>query len=227
LRTPVSSVLGHSELLLEEVVDSPEQQRTYLKRIHAKMLGFNRLIQDLFELARIESQSDRFRMACLPLAPLIEKVYEKYLSDVQNAGIRFSCDITVAPDISVSVDEDRLDQVFANLIANATRYVSKQGSIRIHCSLTDHGQEGEPLPGGKSMALLSVSDDGPGIPPEHVANIFERFYRANKSQNASSEHSGLGLAISKEIILAHGGQIWVDEAAKQGCTISFTLPILS
>lgn len=229
LRTPVSSVLGHAELLLEEIVDSPDQQRGYIKRIHAKMLGFNRLIQDLFELAKIESQQERFHMVPVPALVVVENVYQKYLYDVQNAGIAFEnrCSLTLS--VQVLADEDRLDQVFANLISNALRYTPAGGLIAIGCQLTDKPPDGlAPTTNGTlGWICFTVADDGSGIVPEEAFRIFERFYRGNEAVRTNpSEHSGLGLAIAREIILAHGGRIWADAAVEQGCTIHFVLPVI-
>jgi len=226
LRTPVSSILIHSELLLEEITESPEQQRIYLKRIHAKMLGFSRLIQDLFELAKIESQQDRFHMVPISVATVVQNIYEKYLLDVQNAGIRFEYRIAVGGDVMISADADRLDQVFANMISNAIRYTKPGGTISISCEFTNNQVSALDVKGTPRALLLKVADDGAGIASEHVSNIFERFYRGSNARENPAEHSGLGLAIAKEIIVAHNGHIWIEEAVCRGCTVCFTLPTL-
>ncbi|CQR73459.1 Alkaline phosphatase synthesis sensor protein PhoR [Sporomusa ovata DSM 2662] len=227
LRTPVSSVLGHAELLMEDVVESPEQQRAYIKRIHDKMLGFNRLIQDLFELAKIESQQERFRMAPVTAASLVENIYQKYLYDVQNAGTIFENNSRIPPVVRLMADEDRLDQVFANLISNSLRYISPGGRIAIGCRLTDKPPDDLAVIGSGKFIRFTVADDGIGIEPEQALRIFERFCRGNEAaRDNPSEHSGLGLAIAKEIILAHGGRIWVDTTVSRGCTIHFVLPAI-
>lgn len=226
LRTPVSSVLGHAELLLEDVVDSPDEQRTYIKRIHSKMLGFNRLIQDLFELAKIESQQERFQMVPLSAAEFMEDIYQKYVFDVENLGIQFENTSNIAKDIMVVADAQRLEQVFANLISNATRYVNQGGTIRIACQQTEKEFCGYTIDGYKQLVCFTVADNGIGVAPEFVPHIFERFNRGGESGTSPAEHSGLGLAISKEIVVAHGGRIWVDTEVSQGCTIHFILPAL-
>lgn len=227
LRTPVSSVLGHAELLLEDVVESPDQQRAYIKRIHAKMLGFNRLIQDLFELAKIESQQERFRMSPVAAAGLVENIYQKYLYDVQNAGIAFENHSSIPPAVRLLADEDRLDQVFANLISNSLRYTSPGGRIAIGCRLTDKPPDDLAVTVSVKLICFTVADDGIGIEPEQASRIFERFCRGKEAaRDNPSEHSGLGLAIAKEIILAHDGRIWVDTTVSRGCTIHFVLPAI-
>ncbi|WP_378955876.1 ATP-binding protein [Pelosinus sp. sgz500959] len=223
LRTPVASVLGHVELLLEGFAETPEQQQNYLKRIHSKMLGLNRLIQDLFELTKIESQQAGFQMSKVAAKEIVEKIFERYLFDVKNAGFGFEYQNDVAMNVMVSADTDRLDQVFANLISNAIRYIQPGGCITISCELLDSWSDGK---NPDRMVLLKVADDGIGIAPEHIPNIFERFYRGSEARETSSENSGLGLAIVKEIVVAHGGHIWVDTTISQGCTICFTLPVI-
>ncbi|WP_371362181.1 Adaptive-response sensory-kinase SasA [Sporomusa rhizae] len=227
LRTPVSSVLGHAELLMEDVVESPEQQRAYIKRIHDKMLGFNRLIQDLFELAKIESQQERFLMAPVTAESLVENIYQKYLYDVQNAGIAFENHSHIPQNVRLQADEDRLDQVFANLISNALRYTSPGGCIVIGCRLADGLPADLSGAGNGQFICFTVADDGIGIEPEQASRIFERFCRGKETaRDNPSEHSGLGLAIAKEIILAHNGRIWVDTTVSHGCTIHFLLPAI-
>lgn len=226
LRTPVSSVLGHAELLLEEIVESPEEQRTYIKRIHSKMLGLNRMIQDLLELTRIESQQELFHMAETSAAVVFENIYQKYLFDVENAGVKFESNSSILSDIMVLADEDRLDQVFANLVSNAIRYTKQDGLITISCQLASKHFGGFEIIGSSRLVCFTVADNGTGISPEHIPHIFERFYRGNEFEAFSSEHSGLGLAIAKEIVLAHGGQIWVDATVIHGCAIHFILPAL-
>lgn len=221
LRTPVTSVLGHVELLLEEIVESPEQQRTYLKRIHSKMIGLNRLIQDLFELAKIESAQARFQMSELSARGFVKDIYLNYVSDVKNAGFILEYSGEIMPTVLIKADPERLDQVFANLISNAIRYMGEGGVITLRCRLGDKCYG----PGnGRTMVVFEVADNGVGIAPEHIPYIFERFYRGSQSRESVAQNSGLGLAIAKEIVEAHGGCIWVDTTVDCGCTICFSLP---
>lgn len=219
LRTPVSSVLGHAELLLENILDSPEEQKNCIRRIHSKMLGFNRLIQDLFELAGLEAQPERFQMQMVPVKEFMEEIYQKYLFDVENAGIRFINESKIETDARILADAERLDQVFANLISNAVRYVGENGEIRLQCWHSEEEQNNV----WKTVICFSVVDNGRGISPEFVDGIFERFNRGVESGTSPAEHSGLGLAISKEIVTAHQGRIFVDPM-QAGCAICFVLP---
>ncbi|WP_346356158.1 HAMP domain-containing sensor histidine kinase [Azotosporobacter soli] len=213
LRTPVTSVLGHAELLLEGIIESPATQRSYLQRIHTKMLGLNRLIQELFELSKMEAQQGRFEMKPIALAELVETIFQNHVFDVEHAGVVLTCKVDLPQGCQVSGDAERLEQAFLNLISNATAHTDAGGQIEISAALA-----------AQDRVLLKVADTGVGILPEHVENIFERFYRGNEARTNPAEHSGLGLAITKEIIMAHQGEIWVDTGVEKGCTICITLP---
>lgn len=221
LRTPVTSVLGHVELLLEEIAESPEQQRTYLKRIYSKMIGLNRLIQDLFELAKIESSQARFQVSELSARGLVKDTYLNYVSDVKNAGFVLEYKGEILPTVLINADRGRLDQVFANLISNAIRYMGEGGVITLSCKL---GDKPYGIYDGKGRVVFKVADNGVGIAPEHIPYIFERFYRGSQARETVGQNSGLGLAIAKEIVEAHEGCIWVDTTVDCGCTICFSLP---
>ncbi len=216
LRTPVSSVLGHVELMLEGVVDSPEQQRIYLQRIHAKMLGLNRLMHDLFELANLESANTRFIWTDIDAGSWLDEVWQKYVSDVNNAGFRLEQQNHISNAIFVRVDKDRLDQVFANLISNAIRFMGSDGKIIVSCELAN-----------PEHVLFKVADNGSGIAPADIPKVFDRLYRGSHSRGNSGEHSGLGLAIAKEIVEAHQGKIWVDDRVNIGCTLCILLPVVT
>jgi len=215
LRTPVSSVLGHVELMLEGVEDSPEQQRIYLQRIHAKMLGLNRLMHDLFELANLESANARFIWTNIAASSWLDEVWQKYVSDVNNAGFCLEQQNRISDAISVRVDKDRLDQVFANLISNAIRFMGSDGKIIVSCELA-----------APEQVLFKVVDNGSGIAPADIPKVFDRLYRGSHSRGNSGEHSGLGLAIAKEIVEAHHGRIWVNETVNSGCTLCILLPVV-
>lgn len=216
LRTPVSSVLGHVELMLEGVVDTPDHQRKYLQRIHTKMLGLNRLMHDLFELANLESANARFVWTEISAGSWLDEVWQKYVSDVNNAGFHLEQQNRLDNRVLVRIDTDRLDQVFANLISNAIRFMGSDGKIVISCECA-----------GTAQVLFKVADNGSGIAPADIPKVFDRLYRGNHSRGNPSEHSGLGLAITKEIVEAHQGSIWVDETEKKGCTMCILLPAIT
>lgn len=220
LRTPVTSVPGHVEILLEGIAESPEQQRTYLKRIHSKMIGLNRLIHDLFDLVKLEACQTSFQMKEFSAEEFITDIYLNYISDVENAGFHLEYKSDISPKLLIKADSDRLDQVFANLISNSIQYMGDGGNITLSCELMNQVQ-GET----NRWVLFKVADNGRGIAPEHIPYVFERFYRGSQERESVSQNSGLGLVIAKEIVEAHGGRIWVDTQGGSGCTMCFTIPV--
>ncbi|MDF2717526.1 MAG: hypothetical protein K0R28_4451, partial [Paenibacillus sp.] len=217
LRTPITSIQGYIEAILDGVVTDPEETRKYLRLIHSKSLTLNRLIQDLFELAQLESRQAAFWMREVQSRDLVRLVKEKFELDVSAHGVRFEVNDTLSQSVVLNVDTDRLDQVFANLIFNAIKFTPEEGIIVI-------GFEKRPGRAFKDELIVKVADSGIGIADEELPYIFDRFYKGTPRNN-SKKGSGLGLAIAKEIVEYHGGRIWAESDAGRGCTITFTLPI--
>ncbi|TMV46393.1 response regulator [Paenibacillus mesophilus] len=217
LRTPITSIQGYIEAILDGVVTDPEETQKYLRLIHSKSLTLNRLIQDLFELAQLESRQAAFRMREVLTTDLVRLVKEKFELDVSARGVRFEVCDTLSQPVVLNVDTDRLDQVFANLIFNAIKFTPRQGTIVI-------GFEKRPGRAFKDELIVKVADSGTGITDEELPHIFDRFYKGTPRNN-SKKGSGLGLAIAKEIVEYHGGRIWAESETGQGCTVYFTLPI--
>jgi two-component system phosphate regulon sensor histidine kinase PhoR len=117
------------------------------------------------------------------------------------------------PEFTANADANRVDQVLANLVDNAIKYGRVQGRVTIG---------GKPVEGDK--VEIFVRDDGPGIPPESLDRIFERFYRVDKARSRDQGGTGLGLSIVKHIVQAHGGKVWVESEVGEGATFFFTLP---
>lgn len=173
------------------MVESRLQQRAYIKRIHSNMLSLNRLIQDLFELAKIEMQQVNFSREKIFAGKLVEDCYQKYVFDVEKSGVIFKKNSTVSSDVMILVDEGRLDQVFANLISNAMRYTKQDGVITLGCKLVYKGYAGFDIEGSSKQVCFTVADNGTGIGLEYVPHIFERFYRGKEAGTLTGEHSTL------------------------------------
>jgi signal transduction histidine kinase len=180
------------------------------------MLGLNRLMHDLFELANLESANARFIWTNIAASSWLDEVWQKYVSDVNNAGFCLEQQNRISDAISVRVDKDRLDQVFANLISNAIRFMGSDGKIVVSCELAT-----------PERVLFKVADNGSGMDPADIPKVFDRLYRGSHSRGNSGEHSGLGLAIVKEIVEAHQGKIWVDDSVNIGCTLCILLPVVT
>jgi signal transduction histidine kinase len=212
LRTPLSVLQGNLRAMLDDIysLDKEEIGRLYMQ---TRLLG--RLVDDLHDLAQAEAGQLSLNYQTIDLAQLVRDTAGSHQPVAEESGITLQTDID--PDLpALSADEGRITQVLHNLIANALRHTLSGGTIVIRATATD----GE--------VLLTVQDSGDGIAPEHLPHIFDRFYRTDGSRARTSGGAGLGLAIVRAIVLAHGGSIdVVSEGVGQGSTFTVRLPVSS
>jgi two-component system phosphate regulon sensor histidine kinase PhoR len=209
LRTPLTSISGYVEAMLDmDHIDAVS--REFLGIILKNAIRMNRLTEDLLALAQLESAGFKLYLQPRRAGDLVHDAAESLMPVVQDAGMTLALGET-APD-TVMVDADALQQVFGNLVENATKYGRSGQRLRMGAR-----REGE-------RVEFYVQDFGPGIPFEHQRRIFERFYRADKARSRESGGTGLGLSIAKHIVNAHTGQIRVESELGQGATFVFSLP---
>lgn len=213
LRTPLAIIKGRLEGLQDGVYQATPAQ---VGRLLEETALLERMIDDLRTLALAEAGQ-------LPLYPeqvdprdLLEDVAAAFTSQAATQGIdlRVEAPDTLPP---ISVDPQRMSQVFANLVTNALRYTPKGGCVTL-CGELDRSGATE------CGVVLRVRDTGRGIAPEDLSHIFDRFWRADRSRARSSGGSGLGLAIARQIVVAHGGTIQASSDVGQGTTMTITLP---
>ena len=218
LRTPITSIQGYIEGLLSDVFAEHEQKK-YLNLIHDRALGLNRMINDLFELVKLESRKVTLNLTKIPVTKLIQHLHDKYELDIKRNGLNIiieDSNIKANNPISViNIDLNRIDQVFDNLISNAVKHTSVKGTITIFFELINDSKD----------ILIKVMDNGSGIEEKDLPYVFDRFYKGDQLRNSSEKSSGLGLAITKEIVEIHKGRIWVESSPQQGSTFYFTLPL--
>ena len=209
LRTPLTVIQGNLEGLIDGVYPSdPARLQSILDETHV----LSRLIDDLRTLALVESGALALQKEPTDVALLASETVASFRAQADAAGVGMSVDN--APDLpAIEVDPARLREVLANLIANALRYTPRGGLIRVQCSANAAAD------GGKQIAI-SVADSGAGIAPDDLPHVFDRFYKARESRGM-----GLGLAIAKNLVEAHGGQIEAESELGAGTTIRFTLPL--
>lgn len=208
LRTPLSLILGHTEALSDGVL--PPSRET-IEIIYDEARRLTQLVEDLRTLSLFDAGEPNLLRQ--PTAPrgLLEGVARAYRPQALARQIDLA--VQAAPDLPlVEVDADRMAQVFGNLISNALRYTPATGRI----TLSAQAHEGE--------VRLAVQDSGPGIGPEDLAHIFERFYRSDKSRQREEGGSGLGLAIARSIVEGHGGRLWAESTLGEGTTFHISLP---
>ncbi len=213
LRTPMSSVLGFSRLLLDRKYDEATR-RDLLETIHEQAQRLSEMINELLDLARIEARVGKdFDMAAQPLAPVIEQTVAALLVRDDPRQVRLRLPLEA---VEVSVDAAKLRQALTNLLANAYKYSPRGGAIELETIL-----ESVPRP----RVGIRVTDRGIGMTPEQAERCFERFYRADTSGSVSG--TGLGLSLVKEILEIHGGTAEVCSRFGEGTAMTLWLPVLA
>lgn len=209
MRTPLSSIIGFSNLILSRK-PPPDKLAQYAHTINAEAKRLANLINDFLDLQRIESGREVFRFAEVDLAILLQDAVASQ-NPGENSPHTIRLDIEPVP--KVYIDADRIRQVALNLLSNAFKY-SSGGEISVALRREDN------------QVLVAIRDLGIGIQPEELDRLFERFYRGNDAERLRIRGTGLGLALCREIIQAHGGRIWAEsEGQDRGSTFLFTIPI--
>lgn len=209
LRTPLTAIKGSMEGLIDGIL--PANAETY-QQIHAEADRLNRLVDDLQELSRVEAHAYELDMRPLDVSTLMRTVLKRLGG--QAASKHITLELDLAPRLpAVLADEDRTVQVLTNLTGNALHYTPEGGKVTLQAA-ADHDE-----------VLISIQDTGIGIPPEHLARIFDRFYRVDKSRSRQAGGgSGIGLTIARSLIEAQGGRIWAESLGTgHGSTFHFTL----
>lgn len=213
LGTPMTSIQGYMKALLDGVIQ-PEKQ--YIQIIYDKIQMAERLVQDLFDLTKLEEGQTTFHMVDVIVDELFEEHFSAYQWDVEGQGIRFQLVKPESRDSRlpvVRVDPIRIRQVITNLIHNALNYTDEGGMICI---------KGEYV---RERLLIKVTDTGKGIDPEVLPYIFDRFVKGTGPRRHTRDGSGLGLAIAKEIVMHHGGILTVHSQLGKGSTFQFDIPV--
>ncbi|MFH1062185.1 MAG: ATP-binding protein [Candidatus Omnitrophota bacterium] len=211
LRTPISSIKGFAETLLSGALDDQENAQDFLKIILADSNRLASLIDDLLNLAKIESGKLVMEKKPCKLRQIVERVITSLKSQADAKLIIMKINIPEnIPDILA--DETRIKQVLLNLIENAIKYNTPKGEILISAQEKNN------------FVKVDISDTGIGIPNKDLSRLFERFYRVDKARSRELGGTGLGLSIVKHIIQAHSGEVFVQSLEGQGSTFSFTIP---
>jgi len=211
LRSPLARMLTDAEILLMRSMDRAEQEQ-HLQAICSEIENLNQLINDLTALAKTENDAIDISPAPNPLQDVVLQSVALFLPQIEAKRINLIQTISEDPGF-VMFDPKRIGQVVSNLVANALRYTPDGGTLEIGICLAG------------AMAEVWLRDTGSGIPEDKLPDIFERFFRVDKSRSRNTGGSGLGLAIVKKFVEAHGGQVRVESHPGQGTRVSFTLPL--
>jgi two-component system, OmpR family, phosphate regulon sensor histidine kinase PhoR len=209
LRTPLASLKALVDTLRDGALDDRPAAEHFLDSIEIEVDALTQMVQELLELARIESGQVPVRLRPTALADLINPPVERLSSQAERAGVRMT--VSLAPDLPmVLADPERVQQVITNLVHNAIKFTPAEGSIVIAAETAPR------------EVIVKVSDTGVGIAPKDLPRVFERFYKTDRAR--SSGGTGLGLAIARHIVQAHGGRIWAKSVEGEGSTFFFSLP---
>ncbi len=211
LRTPLTALLAHAEAVRTGISEDSDRS---LAIIQEKGLQLKRLIDDLFELASLDAEQERWQTVRVDLAELVRREVVGILPELESAGIEVEADIPEEP-VWTNLAPGKVDRVLDNLLANARNYGAAGKWLGVRVSVR-----------GRTVRV-EVADRGPGIPAEEREKVFERFYRSDaaRTSNHGSGGRGLGLAIARELIVRHGGTIGVDSAPEGGARFWFELPL--
>ena len=229
LTTPVTAMRGYLETLTMSELTLDEATRArYLRIIGDETGRLERLIGDLLDLARLEGGGGTFRSSPVFVADLFERAVARHERACQEAGVTLQTSIASGAEV-VMGDQDRLEQALQNLSANAIRYAPSGTAVKLSARALSQtsetevaGRDGGAREGRRSV-VLSVEDEGPGIPAEHLPHVFDRFYKADAARAGVSGGSGLGLSIVKAIVERQGGRLTV--ASRPGRTVfEITVP---
>jgi signal transduction histidine kinase len=204
LRTPIASL----QAMIEALEDGLAEPEDYLPSLREQVRALSLLVDDLFELARIDAGVLTLELQQVPVSMFVDSTLRLLEPDAFARKVALTADVDGAP--SAAVAPEKIERVLYNLVTNALRHTPSDGSIAIHARTVG------------SEVLVEVADTGEGLSPEATERMFERFWRADRSRTEAG--TGLGLAIARGIVQAHGGRIWAENRPEGGALVSFTVP---
>jgi len=213
LKTPITAIHGHIEALLDGTSLSADRQGKYLKVIHHNVAYLNRLIDDLFLFSKLDMQKLDFHFERMPIRQYLRDLMEEYQLELEGAGIGFRYCDTLEDEPQVYLDGKRLFQAINNIVSNARGHGRDKG---LALEVTLYRRDG--------WIALDLQDNGPGIPRDKLPHLFNRFYRIDTERTKDLESTGLGLAITREFVQAHGGEVSVVSQVGAGACFTLTLP---
>lgn len=235
LRTPITSVQGYVKAFLDQVIEPGE---AYLSMLYQKLLTIDQLITDLFQLSTLMANRHPLHFNPVPVGPWYNGLQGRFELEAAGKGIRIEflplldeTGLRNPQDQMLRIDQVKIDQVVTNLLDNAVKFTPSGGTVRLHGLLSERPPEAAVLSRPETAAdalrwfTLFVEDTGEGIDRGDMPYLFERFFRAGDVAQRGVSGAGLGLAISKEIVFRHGGQIGVDSEPGQGSRFQFSLPL--
>ena len=212
LKTPVTSIKGYAEGLIDGVANTPEKQQNYIQTIFNKANDMDRLISELTLYSNIDSDKIIYNFHRINVADYFGDCVEEIGMDMEARGIQLNYMNLVDPGTVIICDPEQMKRVIDNIISNSVKYMNH-----------DHGRIDFRILDEQDSVRVEIEDNGKGIAARDLPNIFERFYRTDSSRNSMQGGSGIGLSIVKKIIEDHGGYIWATSREGEGTCMHFVL----
>jgi len=209
LRTPIASLRLMVEAVDDGIVDE-ETRRRYLATMQTHIHSLSAMIDDLFELSRIEAGDIDWSMRQVELALLVDETVEAMRPEAGAKGVEI--DTQLAEELSARADPEKIQRVLFNLIRNAIRHTPADGSVTVRAEA------------GRGEVEIEIADTGDGNPASEREQVFDVFFRGGADASRASDGAGLGLAVSRAIVETHGGRIWLAPA-QRGTSVRFSLPM--
>ncbi len=212
LKTPITSIKGYAEGLVDGIADTQERREKYCKTILTKSNQLDSLIGELSLYSQVNRKHMMYKFINLNIKSYFDDCAEELAIDLENRGVEFIYQNYVNDSMNIEADSQHLTRVIQNIVNNSLKYVLRDRPI-ISLRVTDED-------GG---IIIRIVDNGQGIPEDDIEHIFDRFYRSDQSRNSDTGGSGIGLAIVKEIVEAHGGRVWATSKMTVGTVIHIKL----
>lgn len=212
LKTPITSIKGYVEGIMDGVANTPEKMDKYIKTIYNKANDMDRLINELTTYSGIDSNKIPYHFTILNVSDYFSDCVEEVGLDLEAKNIHLDFTNLIPADTFVVADPEQLKKVINNIISNSVKYMGHENG-EIDIRLLDEGES----------VKIEIEDDGKGIASKDIGNIFERFYRTDSSRNSLQGGSGIGLSIVKKIIEDHGGYVWATSKEGEGTCMHFVL----
>lgn len=213
LKTPITSIKGYVEGIIDGVADTPEKMDKYIKTIYTKAMEMDRLINELTYYSGIDSNRIPYHFQRINVSDYFNDCVEEVGWDLESKGIKLNYSNLLLSDTKIIADPQQLKKVINNIIGNSVKYLDKTRPGEIDIRLLDE----------LDSIRVEIEDNGKGIAAKDLPNIFERFYRTDASRNSAQGGSGIGLSIVKKIIEDHGGYIWATSKVDEGTCMHFVI----
>ncbi len=212
LKTPITSIKGYVEGIMDGVANTPEKMDKYIKTIYNKANDMDRLINELTTYSGIDSNKIPYHFHILNISDYFSDCIEEIGLDLESKNIQLNYTNLAPADTCVVADPEQMKKVINNIISNSVKYMGHDNGV-ISISIIDDNES----------VKIEIEDNGKGIASKDIGNIFERFYRTDASRNSLQGGSGIGLSIVKKIVEDHGGYVWATSKEGEGTCMHFVL----